>query len=688
MKQIQRRLRSRKALVAAALVAVCCISVAGTACTSSAASSDAASSVSSAVETPRTIERGAGNASVDTAVSSSQAAFPQGSEYVILARDDDYKDSMSATGLAGAYDAPILLTNRTAMSAQTLKEIDRLGAKTVFLIGGTGAVSPDVEGVLNEAGVKVQRVFGNDASDTSVACAKMIETKDGGRNKQNTAIVATSIDFADALSVSSYAYKYHVPIFIVTSKGSSEGDRVLRADARAMIDAYENVLVPGGPGALPTSSVEDIWEDKVTRIFGLTGYDTSVAVAKKMMTDGLLKGSVVGVANGTADAKGVDALTASALLAKNDAPLVLVEGTTSTVAANAFICDNSKAFDKAFVFGGTAVCPDSLISEIDKALRGVVHYVAVIGSDYWTSSKTKLHLQGSDLMMLMRVDTETATVSFLSVPRDTYYVQKGDDFQPNYPGETCSNCSGKTWYKANYAFHYGYYQAKSDGADHAQATNAGAVKACEAISEITQVGVTDYVVCDLMTVQKIIDLIGGLQIDLPYDIDYFFYDKSHEDVHLDAGEQTLDGFNSMVAARSRVSYREYGLDEDATRQVVDRQMFGNLIKVALNSDKIGMGSTGDLLNKLVSSGLVETNISSAEITEWGNALQANKSNLVMQSASGPYEVNRYQLPELGSDKEGSVQTLVDYDQAAYLAIAQEFCSGAPMNSAFDAKTWN
>ena len=149
MKQIQRRLRSRKALVAAALVAVCCISVAGTACTSSAASSDAASSVSSAVETPSTIERVAGNASVDTAVSSSQAAFPQGSEYVILARDDDYKDSMSATGLAGAYDAPILLTNRTAMSAQTLKEIDRLGAKTVFLIGGTGAVSPDVEGVLN-----------------------------------------------------------------------------------------------------------------------------------------------------------------------------------------------------------------------------------------------------------------------------------------------------------------------------------------------------------------------------------------------------------------------------------------------------------------------------------------------------------------------------------------------------------
>ena len=700
---MKRTQKQRHLLVtcATALAAVCCFLVAGTACASNASASDASDAASSAMELtandvlvpgadrdPDTIKRYAGTTGVDTAIESSKAAFPEGSEYVVLARNDDYMDSMSATGLAGSYDAPVLLTSRTELSSQTFEEIKRLGAKTVFLIGGEVAVEPAVEESLRDAGVQVTRVFGTDACDTSVACASLIEQHDGKRNDLDTVIVATSIDFADALSVSSFAYKYHIPIFITTAEDASDGDRVLRSDAQSMIGAYEKVFVPGGPGALPTSSVEGIWGDKVTRIFGLTGYDTSVAVAKKMMDEGYLQGSSVGIATGTANAKGVDALTASSLLAKNDAPLVLVEDTVNTSAATAFIGDNNESFDKALVFGGTSVCPMSLMQEIDKSLRGVLHYVAVIGSDYWTSSKTSHHLQGSDLMILMRVDTEDATVSYLSVPRDTYYVQRGDDFRPSYPGQTCSDCSGKTWYKANYAFHYGYYQAKDAGASHEEATRAGAVKACEAMSEITKVGVTDYVVCDLMTFQKIVDTIGGLQIDLPYNIDYFFYDKSHEDVHLDAGEQTLDGFDSMVAARSRVSYRkEYGLDEDATRQMVDRKMLYSLMTAALDSDKIGLGNTGDLLNMLVSSGLVETNISSDDISEWSDALQQERDNLVVQSASGPTEVNRYELPELGYDGEGCIQTLVDYDGDAYASIAQEFCSGVRMNSAYSVETW-
>lgn len=670
---------SRSSLLTLAMVfavAYCCLT-AGTACAADTTTS------------PDTITRYAGNQAVDTAVESSKAAFPDGSDYVILTRDDDFMDSMSATGLAGAYDAPILLTNRTNLSSQTLKEIKRLKAKTVFIIGGEAAVQPAVDDALVKAGVKVTRVFGDYACDTSVACARMIESKDGGRNTLDTAVVATSIDFADALSVSSYAYKYHIPIFITTGYDTQEGDRVLRADAKAIIDNYGTVFVPGGPGALPTSSVEGVWGDKVTRVYGLTGYDTSVAVAKKMMDDGLLCGSSIGVANGMADAKGVDALTASALLAKNNAPLILVEGSTNTAAANAFIGENNDVFEKAIVFGGTYVCPESLVEEIDKALRDVVHYVAVIGSDYWTSSKTRAHLQGSDLMVLLRIDTETATVSCLTIPRDTYYVQKGEDYRQAYPGQECTDCTGKTWNKANYAFHYGYYEAKRAGASHQSATNAGAVKACEAISEIAKVGVTDYIVCDLMTYQDIVDLIGGLDIILPHDIDYSFYDKSYSDVHLDAGDQTLSGFDAMVAARSRVSYRtELGLHEDATRQSLNRQALYRLITAALNSDSLGLGSTGDFLNKLVSLGLVETNIGSDSITAWGNALQEKKDSLVMHGASGPYEVTQYEIPELGYDKEGCLQTLVDYDEEAYLNIAKDFCAGLPIDSGYDAATWS
>ena len=656
-----------------ALATACCFAAVGTACAADEPVYDA-------------VKRIAGNEAVDTAIAASKEAFPEGltEGVVVLARDDDYMDSMSATGLAGAYDSPILLTNRMELSSQVLKEIKRLNAHTVFLIGGNVAVKPAVENALIRAGLTVERIFGNEASDTSVACAKMIEEKDGFRNSLDTAVVATSIDFADALSVSSFAYKYHIPIFITTSYDSEEGDRVLGAEAKAMIDDYAKVLVPGGPGALPKSSVEGVWgEEKVTRVFGMTGYDTSVAVAKKMMEDGYLPGSTVGVANGMASAKGLDALTSSALLAKNDAPLVLVEGTINTGAAVAFIADNNNVFDNAKVFGGTYVCPNDLVKEIGSALNNTVHYVAVLGSDYWGDREK--NVQGSDTQIIMRVDTEAATVSLLTVPRDTYYVQRGDDCRPNYPGSTCecgpySSCLGKTWYKSNYAFHYGYWQAIENGSDHDTATHAGAVKACQALSEIAKVGVTDYILCDIGTVQKVVDTIGGLTVDLPYTIDWGTTKN-----RLYAGEQVLNSEDFMVASRERHSYAErYGLPEDATRQSVDRMLLCNLIKAALNSDS----NTGDLLNMLVASGFIQTNIKPERISEWGNALQQKRDSLVVQGASGPYEVERYDWPELGSNGEGSIQTVADYHEEEYVAIAKEFCSGSCMNSGYYVKTWN
>ena len=682
--------KSPKSPVIAILFALCCVFALGmaTACAAKEPVEVAQP------DDPETIVRVACGEAVDTAIEASQAAFPDGltsdDKCVVLARDDDYQDSMSATGLAGAFDSPILLTDRASLSWQTLKEIRRLGAKTVLLIGGEGAVKPAVENALIWSGFNVNRVGGNDACDTSVACAKIIEEKDQGCNELSTAVVATSVGFADALSVASVAYKFHLPIFITTSSVSPDGERVLRPDAQAMIDRYNSVFVPGGPNALPTSSVEDVWGDKVTRVYGLTGYDTSVAVAQKLMDDGLLEGSSVGVANGTADAKGMDALTASALLAKNDAPLILVEGTTNTSAATAFIGNNSSAFDKAFVFGGINVCPEGLVNDIDKSLRGVVHYVAVLGSDAWLEKRKEV--QGSDVQMLMRVDTEAATVSLLTVPRDTYYVQRGSDFRPSYPGLTCtcssaSACTGKTWCKSNYAFHYAYYQALAEGSDHRSATHAGAAKECQAISEITHVGVTKYVVCDIETVQKIVDAIGGLSVDLPYTLDW-----GAETDYLSAGEQVLDGYDFMVASRERHSYAEkYGLPEDALRQSVDRMMLCRLIKAALNPGEMGLPdifSTGDLLNFLVSSGFIETNIASDDISAWGDALQANKDNLVVQAASGPFEVTRYELPELGYNNEGCLQTLVDYDSAAYAAIAQECCSGERLSSGYYAETWD
>lgn len=139
----------------------------------------------------------------------------------MIARDDDFADAMSATGLAGTLEAPIVLTNRNGLSDAAADAVKALGAEKAYIIGGKGAIPGNLESELEAIGCQViDRIFGNESWDTSAACAKMI-TEHGG-NPNGDAIVAMSSNFQDALSISSFAYKYKVPIFLETNGNERE----------------------------------------------------------------------------------------------------------------------------------------------------------------------------------------------------------------------------------------------------------------------------------------------------------------------------------------------------------------------------------------------------------------------------------------------------------------------------------
>ena len=77
----------------------------------------------------------------DTAARVSQDVFPEGSELVAVASGLSDADALSA----GMYGVPVLLTDPNKLPAATAKEIVRLGAKDVIIVGGTAAVSKAVE---------------------------------------------------------------------------------------------------------------------------------------------------------------------------------------------------------------------------------------------------------------------------------------------------------------------------------------------------------------------------------------------------------------------------------------------------------------------------------------------------------------------------------------------------------------
>jgi putative cell wall-binding protein len=309
----------------------------------------------------------------DTAAAISKEAFPKGSTTVVLARDDDYMDAMSATGLAGSLDAPILTTNRLTLSKSAADEIRRLGASTVYIIGGPVAMPSSLErALLSISGVRtVKRIWGNSPTDTSVACAKEIERLDGSKNTLDTVIVATSVSFIDALSVSSYAYKYHIPILIVAPYSADpKTDRRLTSEAIAIAKGYTHVLVPGGPGALPVSSVEGTLKGKdIRRVYGFTGFDTSDAIAREFVSKGLLDAGTVGIANGDPLPRGVDALAAAALLGKNSAPVILVSTSGTSKGITGYVTAYAGQVTKVYHFGGTAVVPPGLVTTIEAILK-------------------------------------------------------------------------------------------------------------------------------------------------------------------------------------------------------------------------------------------------------------------------------------------------------------------------------
>ena len=322
--------------------------------------------------------RVAGDEAADTSAKIAQAAFPEGSEWVVIARDDDFADAMSATGLAGALEAPIVLTDRNGLSNAAADAVKGLGAKKAYIIGGKGAIPGNLESELKAIGCQViDRVFGNESWDTSAACAKMIA--EHGGNPNGDAIVAMSSNFQDALSISSFAYKYKVPIFLETNGN----ERELPSAAREAIENQKGTIyVPGGPGAVPKSSVEDVFgKDRVARIFGENGYDTSNQIATYMVNNNLLSANTVCIASGAPAPKGVDALAGAALAGKaggvmllaNDNPAfgevdsTAVDGSDSQ-GTPAFLASHAPDVGQAYLLGGNAVIGADLQRKVTELL--------------------------------------------------------------------------------------------------------------------------------------------------------------------------------------------------------------------------------------------------------------------------------------------------------------------------------
>jgi putative cell wall-binding protein len=287
-----------------------------------------------------------------TAVEISQEGWDSAS-VVVLANGEKFADALAGVPLAFANDAPILLTASNSLNKEAKDEIVRLGANKVFLLGGTAAISEEIEEELVDMGLEVDRVKGATRDATAVEIANRVAP-----NGVDTVVLAYAWDFPDALAAASYAAINGYPILL------SEKTSISEATEKAIEDlGVENVIIVGG-SAVITDKVEDALEDdgyNVDRVNGSNREGTSVALAEFFK----LNTTKYFVATGDDFA---DAIAGAALAAKEGTGILLVRKSLHKVIAD-FVEEN---VTEAVIFGGTGAVSDSVAKNIEgKLLTGI-----------------------------------------------------------------------------------------------------------------------------------------------------------------------------------------------------------------------------------------------------------------------------------------------------------------------------
>ncbi|MCM1566474.1 MAG: cell wall-binding repeat-containing protein [Dehalobacter sp.] len=308
--------------------------------------------------------RFAGETRYETAVEISSNNWTNASS-VVLTRGDAFPDALAGAVLANSAvvgGGPLLLTESNRLRPEVLQEIQRLNASSVFILGGTGAISSGVENALKANGLTTYRIQGNDRYET----AANISTT--SVENSTRAFLASGKVFADALSISSYAAANGIPLLLTDTQ------KVPTATLNALqkLGVTEITLI-GGESAISASVAKQLQTAgyTVSRLSDQDRYKTNVAILKNLTFN---MDKMIVATGGSFP----DALAGSVLAARNNNPILLVpkdENALQNTPTTTYLGTNRASVNNFFFLGGFDV--------ISTAVQNIVR----IGS---TSSKISL----------------------------------------------------------------------------------------------------------------------------------------------------------------------------------------------------------------------------------------------------------------------------------------------------------
>ncbi|MBR3132962.1 MAG: LCP family protein [Clostridia bacterium] len=235
----------------------------------------------------------------------------------------------------------------------------------------------------------------------------------------------------------------------------------------------------------------------------------------------------------------------------------------------------------------------------------------------------------TDTIILCAYYPRTQQASMLSIPRDTFV------------GSSQSTASG--YDKINSLY-----------------TRGGPEATVEAVEKLTGIEIPNYLVVDTQSLIKIVDEIGGVDFDVPIDMDY---DDDAQDlyIHLSKGYQRIDGDKAEQLLRFRhnnngTSYPyEYG-DNDIGRMKTQRNFISETIKQTVKFKNIT--KINDIIK--IAYDYTETNANMDEVLKYSPAaIDFDVSSIKAETLPGaPAYIGPYNLSFFIANK-SQTQELVE-----------------------------
>lgn len=180
---------------------------------------------------------------------------------------------------------------------------------------------------------------------------------------------------------------------------------------------------------------------------------------------------------------------------------------------------------------------------VDKTVKNIS--VLFIGIDD-SETRTSMGATRSDALILATYNKEANSIKLVSIPRDSYvYVPETEEYT-----------------KINHAYAYG-----------------GAKATVETVENLLDIDVDYYVRMNFYAFIDIVDALGGVTIDVPYDLTEM--DSSDMGtITLEAGTQKLDGEEALAFARTRK------MDNDMERGKRQQQLIEAIISKATSAQSL------------------------------------------------------------------------------------------------------